>query len=487
MCVALAMFAIAMVAPAHAAGYASAAASSSSSSSSSSSGSSSSSSGGAAAAMPVPRAKWRSSWGRVDFRESSASGSHYAPAARRQDAAAAVLFGLRELVFLMGDELPGPKRAALRVWLATLALLFPDARARAALADLRDFVVAHDNLRRPAWEAKLASGWVLGGFGSAPVWGPCGGGVQYNNPPNGAKFTCSQWTLFHLLGAAAAELRGAGAEGAPGVGATLLAARAAGLAKRGHSSSGSTGSTADVISAAALLMQAIHDWVHEFFSCSYCRRHFLHMWSAGAFGRARVGDDTRAAQVWLWRTHNAVNVRLAAERQGGSARPRGDAAVRRAAKRGPGFSWGLDVQWPFGDDCAPRACTTTTGAAAAGGGAGRGGAGGGGRWDLDGVLAHLRASYWSDTWDFDAPPATAAAAAAGGRGGGGDVAGGTASLSSYVDEAAGAMGGGGGAGRVTTEDEAQEGALGLQVGVLSALALLILFVVARKRKVRPLR
>ena len=134
-------------------------------------------------------------------------------------------------------------------------------------------------------------------------------------------------------------------------------------------------------------MRAIRAWVSEFFACSECRNHFLRMYDSCAVGRCRARSSADTA-LWLWRAHNAVNIRLAAERRN---TPHTEEQVQRAAQAGPDSptDWGLDVQWPFAPAC-PR-CATVGAGASEPQPAER-------KWQPAGVLAHLRASYWSDAW-----------------------------------------------------------------------------------------
>eukprot|EP00936_MAST-01D_sp_MAST-1D-sp1_P000187 g187.t1 len=327
--------------------------------------------------------EWRSSWQRRDFDERVLT-----PEQRRSDAAAAVLFGLRELTFIVGDELPAAKADALCTWLHALSVLFPHRAVRGAMRELYAFVrarTAKAPLKRAEWLAQLDSPrFSLGGYGRSPTFGYCGGGKGATrvlaatansgaaklvgdsesralNPPNPNMFTCSQWTLFHLLASSAAN--------APALqkspGRLALRTEAKGM----------------------LLMRAIRAWVSEFFACSECRNHFLRMYDSCAMGRCRAHSSTDTA-LWLWRAHNAVNIRLAAERRN---TPHTEAQVQRAAQTGPDSvtDWDSDVQWPFAPAC-PRC--------AAGSANGSEKHPKERKWQPERVIAHLHATYWSHEW-----------------------------------------------------------------------------------------
>lgn len=84
--------------------------------------------------------------------------------------------------------------------------------------------------------------------------------------------------------------------------------------------------------------------VDNFLDCAVCRQHFLRAYDACLFGRCEVlsgGDEVAQAKaqvLWLWRTHNAVNVRVISEHP-----PTGKAVDRR---------------WPSFADC--PGCWNTT-------------------------------------------------------------------------------------------------------------------------------
>ena len=83
------------------------------------------------------------------------------------------------------------------------------------------------------------------------------------------------------------------------------------------------------------VMRRIRMFVATFFSCAECRRHFLQGYDSCFFSRCDIEgaqrmhqqveqnqtakqplEEYRTLQLWLWRFHNAVNVRTKLERAG---------------------------------------------------------------------------------------------------------------------------------------------------------------------------
>ena len=378
---------------------------------------------------------------------------------RLGDAAASLLFGLHYGVFVEGPVLGEGQRAALGDFLGVLARAFPGpASNRAALATLRSRVLGSSGggsaeggakggaksgapLSTDAeWLALLGSFRLQGRVSTAEDldWtANCDPSKRVAGPledPSGAArgagagrhitvgYTCGLWTLFHMV---------------------TLAAPQAGLTPRE-----ATG--------------AIRNYVEHFFGCAHCRDHFLQLFDACDFGRCEVdqdaappeggiallmagggGDDDksggggnspseafrasaeaftaahRATALWLWRAHNEVNRRVAAEALEDEA---ASAAAREAREAGASGgasglagvrvvdldpSWAL---WPPPDACpacwlqgAPLGAAAA--AAAAAGGDRGGDAKGQGRgftaaeWDEDAVLGFLEKAYDVGLWE----------------------------------------------------------------------------------------
>jgi len=313
--------------------------------------------------------------------------SHSPARKRLGDAAASLLFGLHYGVFVEGDTLSASQREALTAVLRVLSKAFPgpqvnrdalaqllarvddggsgsgsgsgsgggggaggalstDAEWEAFLSDWRlagkvstardlDWSANCDPSKRPPEALAPAS---AGGGGSSAASG--GAAAAADSGGEGRHitvgYTCGLWTLFHML--------------------TFAAPRA------GLSPLEGTG--------------AIRTYVEHFFGCSHCRDHFLTLYDACEYGRCAEGVDGNAklskealqkrrrqrrpaavgtrqagpaveggaqeeseaeafdtahkhAALWLWRAHNAVNLRVAHDALQDEALVRREEARRR--------------------------------------------------------------------------------------------------------------------------------------------------------------
>ncbi|CAL1141548.1 unnamed protein product, partial [Cladocopium goreaui] len=197
------------------------------------------------------------------------------PALHLADAEVAVLYSLRQGVFLQGESgtLQGPPLAELMSWLDYLGRVFPGGGHRpvAKLSDALHEAVASadDKLSVEAFE-KLMDNRGLdrippeAGLKPNAFWRHCQG------------FTCGLWTLFHLLSQAAK----------------------------------STSSE----SAGEELLLRVRGFVENFFGCGYCREHFLEAFDGCKLERCSLAkDDLDGAALWLWKMHNDVTLRVAKE------------------------------------------------------------------------------------------------------------------------------------------------------------------------------
>jgi len=113
----------------------------------------------------------------------------------------------------------------------------------------------------------------------------------------------------------------------------------------------------------------LHDYVANFFACDVCRKNFLSAYDACAFDRCTrfAGEepkDWKQLPLWLWETHNAVNVRLMKEQ---AERDRKLVTTEDEIR----------VQWPSRSEC-PE-CWGKDGA-----------------WDENLMYKYLRMEYWPD-------------------------------------------------------------------------------------------
>jgi hypothetical protein len=115
--------------------------------------------------------------------------------------------------------------------------------------------------------------------------------------------------------------------------------------------------------------ETLRNYVEYFFGCEVCRLNFLHAFDACAFDRCNrltkyVGwlEDWKELPMWLFETHNGVNVRLMRERAD---------QENRVPTRQDEFA----VQWPSSSEC--PMCWHADG-----------------RWDPEKVYMFLRLTYW---------------------------------------------------------------------------------------------
>lgn len=60
------------------------------------------------------------------------------------------------------------------------------------------------------------------------------------------------------------------------------------------------------------MLDAVRDFLAEYFKCLYCRNHFLKQFDSGAYDLAAARRSSAEALLYLWRLHNAVSVRITA-------------------------------------------------------------------------------------------------------------------------------------------------------------------------------
>jgi thiol-disulfide isomerase/thioredoxin len=158
-------------------------------------------------------------------------------------------------------------------------------------------------------------------------------------------YTCGLWRLFHVMTVGLVEWN------------TLA-------------------TTENAVVTATKAADLLRDYISEFFACEVCRTHFVQEYDSCAFERcSRLGrsrTDTkewRQLPLWLWESHNAVNVRLMHERAEREGRPSADDTT---------------VMWPSREDC--PGCWRTDGS-----------------WDDEVMYRYLRLFYWpfDDKWNRD--------------------------------------------------------------------------------------
>mmetsp|Transcript_5618 Transcript_5618/g.7035 ORF Transcript_5618/g.7035 Transcript_5618/m.7035 type:complete len:705 (-) Transcript_5618:101-2215(-) len=270
------------------------------------------------------------------------------------DAALSLQFSLQSGVYNSNGPLSPPRQKALKTWLQLLQRTLPHRpdtvfhQSHLLLDDLlaswNDVIASEDGLekvlrRHPApardWSASCHKGSEVNGY------------------------TCGLWSLFHVM--------------------TL------GLV---HYNQKGTGGLVDGLLSPVHAADALREFVAHFFACQVCQAHFLTMYDHCEFDRCnRLTDGQKGLTtwkqlpLWLWETHNDVNVRLLKEQAESEQRGIDDEEEQRG-------------RWPPSEMC-PR-CWKHDGS-----------------WDEGAVYAFLYREYWSqDELPLPAGSSRKAAAAA---------------------------------------------------------------------------
>lgn len=308
-----------------------------------------------------------------------------AAALRLVDAEVAVLVSLWQGAFLeaeAGQRLSGEPLRELLEWLDFLAVVLPGAAGEdltvlarearhaatmgAATLDSEDAQAGGAPSGAAGAGPTVASASAIGSHHSASSSGPVLERSAWTQilqthgldkvPPQAGQhpegywrlcrtYTCGLWTVFHLVMVSVAERQGAGGLLSP----TGFLSRSA-----GYLSGQPTPEEA---------LERIRSFVANFFGCLDCRAHFLRSFDGCDLGRCEnPRGDGEAAALWLWKLHNDVTVRVAAE---------------NGAK--------LPAPWPLEADC-PSCWPQGSSAAQAS------------RGDPEAVYDHLRSEYWIPEW-----------------------------------------------------------------------------------------
>ncbi|CAE7392001.1 QSOX1 [Symbiodinium pilosum] len=206
------------------------------------------------------------------------------PALHLVDAEVAILYSLSQGAFLKGSEdgkLTGDNLGELLRWLDFLGGRLPGSGQRdlKALAEKTREAISSsatgDALSVSDFQKLLAKHGLdrappEAGIKPDAYWRRCKG------------FTCGLWTLFHIL----SQARGIQPE-----------------------------------IAGQELLTRIRGFVSHFFGCQQCREHFLEAFDSCKFDHCHLrADDDAGAALWLWKMHNDVTLRVAAENNRNSAK-----------------------------------------------------------------------------------------------------------------------------------------------------------------------
>ena len=258
---------------------------------------------------------------------------HFLPRTRKDiynDAYLSFDFAMRNGVFQRQGPLQNKTRDALKEWLKLLQVTLPPTWSLQNMVsdivkNFEEVVQAEDNL------LKIVSNYPP----KKKTWShSCTRGDRSSG------YTCGLWELFHIM--------------------TI------GLVEWNNLIPGDDDWSYYRTEDAA---QTLRNYIEHFFGCEVCRLNFLNAFEACAFDRCnrltrRAGefDDWIELPLWLFETHNAVNVRLMKERA--------EREHRVPTKRDE-----IDVQWPPREDC--PVCWHEDG-----------------RWNQDKVFLYLRVTYW---------------------------------------------------------------------------------------------
>jgi hypothetical protein len=241
-------------------------------------------------------------------------------------------FNIRNGIFTSNDPMVNSTKAALHDWLVLLQRSLPPAwqLQKAINALLDNFEVATSG------EDQLLS--ILNQAPPPPTkkWSSaCTKGMP------GMGYTCGLWELFHIVTVGVVEWN------------LMLG-------------SGQIDIAISTVEAANIL----RNFIANFFGCEVCRMHFLSAFDACEIDRChRLNEDDASYEawlqfpVWLFETHNAVNVRLMKEHT---------EREYTAATHSTDEMYG---QWPHREEC-PK-CWRSDGS-----------------WDEENIYKFLRIEYW---------------------------------------------------------------------------------------------
>lgn len=238
-------------------------------------------------------------------------------------------FALRNGVYMTNGPLPSKNRLALEKWLKLLDRALPPKTSlhklvSTLLKNFRNIVRGEEHLLAITSTLRPPQlRWSLG----------CTHGKK------GAGYTCGLWELFHMV--------------------------TVGVVERNQLSLIDMSETIGVEDAAV----AIRDYVEYFFGCEVCRMNFMAAFDSCAHDRCTRLDNNattvekwRELPLWLFETHNSVNIRLLhekGERQGFTVNSQDD----------------INRQWPPRNECLQ--CWRDDGG-----------------WVENSVVEHLKDDYW---------------------------------------------------------------------------------------------
>lgn len=251
------------------------------------------------------------------------------------DAALSFDFALRNNIFMSFNPLSSDQKTTLQNWMKLLQHTIPPQmhsvhdQIEAILESFDSISQDHTALEEAIRDIKP----------STDRWSAsCTRGSEY------AGYTCGLWELFHIVTVGVAEW---------------------------NNDKIQKGENLDTIPA-AYAASVIRDYIEHFFACEVCRENFIQSYDGCAFDRCtRLSDGQSQISaytwkdlgLWLWETHNDVNIRLLRER------------TEREGGQNPDEAQSLSVRWPSDMNCPD--CWNVDGT-----------------FNSDEVYRHLRTEYW---------------------------------------------------------------------------------------------
>lgn len=245
------------------------------------------------------------------------------------DAAMSFEFALKTGIFMTNGPLSNEESSAFHKWLDLLSKTLPDHMMKThemitvLLDNFDEAKQSQSNLN------KLIHPYLVPD--NAQTWRTC------TNGDNKMGYTCGLWSLFHIMTIGVVEYNS-------------------------HNPPIATRQVSEIL----------RNYIEHFFQCEVCRLNFLDMYdNCQIDGCHRLSDkpsltehDWRELPLWLWETHNDVNVRLLGERMDTNKQPK------------PNQFESQQARWPSLYTC-PNCWREDR------------------SWEEDEIYIHLKSMYWS--------------------------------------------------------------------------------------------
>lgn len=172
----------------------------------------------------------------------------------------------------LNKMIDGEKMNALKLYFSTLAAHFPLRHSSVFLEIIRDVIKKRDSISGEEFSqlVKSVEEEMSPVYSGEPQWIGCKGSQKgYRGYP------CGLWTMFHML--------------------------TVNFAMQDKD---------DLQDDPAIVLKTMHGYVKYFFGCADCSQHYVEMAARRKMYQVHGGDENI---LWLWKAHNEVNARLAAD------------------------------------------------------------------------------------------------------------------------------------------------------------------------------